>query len=109
MKIVKRQELMLQPRGTIFMDWRPAILGELHRFEEAIKSDGRYIDFFYSNVTPSVDLNDSTLRLDDDVSREGFFDDEAQYLLLDQADIDVICRRLQGEGDAAHDNHCKFE
>lgn len=110
MKIVSRQELMLQPRGTIYMDWQPAVLGELHRFEEPLKHDGRYIDFYYSDITPSVDTNDWLLRLDDNgMCRDGLFDDEQQYLLLDAADIDVICRRLKGEGDAGHDNHCKIE
>lgn len=110
MRIVKRQELMGMPNGTLFShvymregyaEW---VDGGLEVFGGALyEADGRAYDFASRSVDThqSVDSGDHWQRHDDlirgasypvnaDYGREGEFDDEARYLVYEQADIECI-------------------
>lgn len=109
MKIIKRPEFLALPANTVFAKYEPCILGDL-----MIKGDscGGHppVDFFYRDVVAvessgSDELMDLMLRapetgesfpLDPDgTSRDGCFDDDQLFAVMDADDIEGIIGMLQ--------------
>ncbi len=106
MKLVKRQELMEMPEGTLYCELRePWIFSGLSIKGSTINIDGKNIDFGTrglewvdaDNSGEAVDRLEEML-LDSSVNypveaaygREGMFDDEQVYMVYDKADIKSI-------------------
>mgnify|MGYP003405408353 FL=1 len=96
MKLVKRQELMTMPVGTIYQSYDPAILGPLMRKEETCVSDGENIDWYESSIAAQVDLNSNMFELGGSICREGCFDDTTFYLVYEAEDVVQMTTRLCG-------------
>lgn len=107
MRLVKRQELMTLPAGTIYQSFDPNILGELMLKGDNCVSNGENIDWYESPVGASISLNYNRFEMDNCVCREGCFDDDTWYLVHDADDIEWIVARLRG-GDPAPRPPLKF-
>ena len=103
MRVVTRAELMQQPIGTVFRDYEPCVWrGEWMVFH------GTYgPDFIESEIGPQPTtrnaLEEETGELQgfpitDDCMRNGMFDHDALYVILDQADIEAITRQWAALG-----------
>lgn len=110
MRIVKRQELMSMPKGTLFTNvylrdgYAEWLDGGLEVFGGALYGvDGRAYDFASRSIgtfqSDSSDehwqrhddlLNGASYPVNTDYGREGMFDDDAQYLVYEQADVECI-------------------
>lgn len=110
MRIVKRQELMSMPKGTLFTDvylrdgYAEWVDGGWEVFGGALReADGRAWDFISRSIDThqsdsSVEhwqrhedlINGASYPVNTDYGREGMFDDDAQYLVYEQADIECI-------------------
>lgn len=92
MRIVSREELMQQPIGTVFRKFEPCVWrGEWLVLEAVWPSD-----FVFRNLGPQpLDGPDDLhgLKWDDSTERDGCFDHDATYVILDQKDIEDMARQ----------------
>lgn len=114
MRLVKRQELMTLPKGTLFAELHePWVFGDVE-----IKGDtcldartGENFDFWVLQLAwpDAVDTGEAFDRLaqmvaDSTVSyppgyvyaRHGLYDDDRPYLVYEKADVDNLIRLLRG-------------
>lgn len=107
MKIVGLQELGALPEGTIYSDYEPAIVEGLYRFHSPIRHEagGKVNDFFYTNLIAIVDLQQrheqpetAGLCLADALTRWGLFEDDAQFLVYEAADLHHLVEHLLAPG-----------
>jgi hypothetical protein len=96
MRLVKRDELMTMPAGTIYQEYDPAIIGPLMMKEDTCESDGQNIDWYESPIAAQVDLHANVFELGCTVCREACYDDGKFYLVHEAADIEYMIARLQG-------------
>jgi hypothetical protein len=113
MRIVKRQELMTLPPGTLYCDvLQPWIFGTFCVKGDTIQWDGKNADFWERNLD-SVDAWHSgemcdrldEMGADSTVSypvqaapgRYGLYDDEAMFLVYEPADVNVLRAWLNGD------------
>lgn len=127
MKIISRKELMELPEGVIYMSYSPVVFGDLMIKGETINDGEENIDWyesslFYEPLGPK-DGNDFTIdetrssdrvfdiidvqmgeqgismRMDFEVySREGYFDNDMQYAILEQHDVEDLISKLRKDG-----------
>jgi len=100
MRIVSRAELMQHPPGTVFRHYEPFIwIGEWCELVEVLETD-----FVFEKIGLQIDrqayeLNDADhlagkgLTYSDGTSRDGMFDHDALYVILDAADIEAHARQ----------------
>jgi hypothetical protein len=102
MRLVTRDELMKVPQGTPFFEYFPNNPHSitLMRFDGAC--DG---DFLESTIGPhfvqegySKDIPKQHVSIDTHNGREGSFDDNALYVVLDPVDVETLVTQLRGEG-----------
>lgn len=112
MRIVKRQELMDLPEGTLFAEMlQPWVFGQLSIKGESFGWDGRNQDFFELGLAwvDGSGTEECVARLDEMLAdstvsypaesaygREGLFDDDRAYLVYEKADVDHLIRLLAG-------------
>lgn len=94
-KLVTLKQLLHQPSGTIFREFEPCVFhGEWMRLHGPCGDR----DFYYSDIGPTTaNARDSFLSFDDAISRDGLFEDDRMFVVLDSDDIEVFCKQLRGE------------
>jgi hypothetical protein len=101
MRLVKRDELIKLPRGTIFREFEPLVwASDWQRIEEPCGDN----DIFVSTVGAHIavkgydaDRPFAHFTIDSVAGREALYGNENWYLILEQADINAIIRQFQGE------------
>jgi hypothetical protein len=110
MRLVKRQELMTLPSGTLFAAChQPWVFGDLELKLDTIVRDGQNADFWVRTLA-WVDADDTGMALDrldamaadstvshpvDEVaSRHGLYDDDRLYLVYEPADTQSLIAAL---------------
>lgn len=93
MQIVGFGEFCKLPVGTVFSYWEPCIARGLYRRGEVIEFDGGPKDFFEASLTAEL-YNGEDPIVDLIEARWGLFDYDMQFLVYEQADIDVIAEGL---------------
>lgn len=127
MKIVKFKQFLESPEGTIFSYFEPCIFNGLFKKRDTIYSEGKGIDFFYQELISPIkcsgsdEMNDILIEAekgeefeldytDENISREGFFDEEQLYAIYSQEDIKGLVRQLSNYFigvDYAHEDYDK--
>jgi hypothetical protein len=108
MKIVKLDEFLAMPAGTLFAKYKPCVFGDLCIKEESIPE---YRDFIYQPIVDSLDANDSNQHFDmldeslktgksipmdfDCLNRDGFYDADQLYAVFERADVEALIERLK--------------
>ena len=105
MRIVKLEEFVKLPSGTVFQHWEPCIMDEIQIKKETLKSNN---DFFYSQITiqpEMVDEDDMIYKYDgfgfrhsEIQSRWGMYDYDQLFLVYDDADVDNMIEMLKNRG-----------
>jgi len=103
MKLVTRKELVLLPKGTVYQEYDPCLLGPLMVLEEVCGPPEDAEDWFESTLGPCINMNTHSFELDSMFSREGSFDSGLRYLVLEPLDIEIIIAKLQGTPDVGTD------
>lgn len=111
MRIVKRQELMTLPAGTLFAELRqPWVFGELQLKGSTIQWDGANRDFWVLQLAwieeDCVDLQFEAMLADSSVStpaetvwgRYGLYDDDQAFLVYEPADTRRLIFAINGTG-----------
>lgn len=101
MRFVTRAELLKEPKGTIFFAYFPASPCSI----ELMRFDGEYNgDFLESTIGPhwtgqsyNKEKPYDHFSIDTDNGREGMFDDNQVYVVLDQIDVDAVIAALQNK------------
>ncbi len=92
---VTKAELLKMPVGTIFRGWVPLMFrGEWMRLEDVWPND-----FIYSIIGPSFEMNHdkSFISIDsENTSRDGCYDENERYIVLEQVDIAAMVAQLLG-------------
>jgi|GEM_PF-4030678 len=99
MKIITRAELLQQPPGTVFREFEPCVWrdDDWRVFRESWE-----VDFVYSDIGPQPTTRNAEgeeqgelqgFEINDDCQRDGCFDHDSLYVILDQADIEKITRQ----------------
>lgn len=112
MRIIKRQDLMTLPAGTLYTLLSvPWAFSGMSIKGDTINIQGRNIDFGERTIewVDGNNSDESTQRLEmmlenstcsylveKDYGREGMFDDEQNYMIYEQADIESILEDLKG-------------
>jgi hypothetical protein len=103
MRIVTRDELMKEPKGTPFFEFFPDAPHSitLMRFDGVSDGGG---DFLESTIGPhwieagySREIRKQHVSIDTHNGREGCFDDNAVYIVLDPPDIVAMIAQLNGQ------------
>jgi hypothetical protein len=107
MRIVDRATFLAQPAGTLFAKYQPHSFGEL-----AIKGDTVHADFYVQELLPwpidchdsgqyfdwleTIDRGETSRPLDYDIeARDGLFDEDQRFAILDHGDVEALIARLQ--------------
>lgn len=127
MRIISRKELMELPAGVMYMSYEPVVFGDLMMKGETINDGEENIDWyesllFYEPLGPKdgkdftidetrtssqvFDIVDEqmgeqgiSMRMNFEVeSREGYFDDDMKYAILEQHDIEDLISKLKKDG-----------
>jgi hypothetical protein len=108
MRIVSYEEMKKMPVGTVFFECTGGFFGQLDG--PMVKDAESDNDIYYCKAVPTINYAGSHPRsenpiergdhisLDSDGTREGSFDHDAQYLVLDPADVQAMIDILQGKG-----------
>lgn len=103
MKIVNFYELCAMPKGTIFAEWTPCVVGELQRLDDIIYGDdGKPTDYFYCDVAAFMPNGDGPC-VSSCGGRWGAFDYDEKYLVWEKEDVERMVRILLGT-DTEDDN-----
>ena len=108
MKILTFPEFVKLPSGTLFMDYKPCVLGAISIKDDTLES-GR--DFWRQDITTNLDAFDSgeMFRLFDDsqhngssfdldveiAGRNAMYDDKQLFAVYEQKDLDQLIKALQ--------------
>lgn len=106
MRIVKFQEFLRLPAGTIFTPYRYLNITESLQYkDDSIKnSDGKLIDFFYNDLGiidchdtgDLIERSDAMLEFGEsfpinyNLTREGLYDDNNEYLIYELSDLKYL-------------------
>ena len=97
MKLVNKETFLNQPVGTLYCTYIPCIFDELSVFDGRCGKD----DFFYQELNEVCDGAFEFKKLGDTIplnlncgSRDGLFDAEATYAVLDKDDVDMLINKL---------------
>lgn len=109
MRLVRRNQLMLLPEGTLYFEHAFDECSALKVKGKTITSEGQNIDWFvearipgeYSGFAfdePPADLDyaesDCIPEAVGDGCRDGSFDDAAVYAVLERSDVDALVKQL---------------
>lgn len=107
MRILNLQEFLQVPKGTFYMKYEPCIFGPLCIFEGSAGN----IDFFYIQFNDAIDFNESgelwdhleearvdssiSLKMDYDiVSRDGLFEEDQMFAILEEKDVEELLLKI---------------
>jgi hypothetical protein len=100
MKLIKRQELMLLPSGTVYQEWRPCIFGDIYVKQDTIVHDGENIDWFHNLQCPGgdgfIDEGESG-EFEIAQMRDGCFDEKQLYAVWSADEINAFVCMIKGE------------
>jgi len=92
MRLVKRDEMLKLPPGTVYQMFDPNILGEL-----MVKGENSGdTDWYEQPVGAYPDLNQMQFEMESTECREARFDDTLFYLVYEDTDIEIMVARLKG-------------
>lgn len=116
MRLVKRQELMTLPKGTLFAPLHePWVFGDVDMKGDTFQHNGANYDFLVLSLAwPEADDTGMALDCLDEMAsdssvsyspeyayaRHGLYDDDRLYLVYEAADAENLIRLLQGEDPA---------
>lgn len=112
MRIIKADEFMRMPVGTVYSKYEPCIIGQFFIKDTTIQDGkGENIDFFYQDISDAIDCNGSDeffekldesektgcdIAMDFDcLSRDGCFEPEQLYAVWSKEDVSKLIARLQ--------------
>lgn len=95
MKIVKFNEFVKMPAGTIFSYYEPHVTRGLYRKGESIAYDGELSDFYEAPVM-AESWNLCEPVVDDTECRWGMFDYDEMYAIYEEEDIVKMIEMLTG-------------
>ncbi|MFI5113528.1 MAG: hypothetical protein ACHP7J_00185 [Terriglobales bacterium] len=102
MRLITRAELLKEPLGTIFREFEPFVWkSEWMRLIYVYDHEAG--DFDYNVIGPEIDSPDGEHEngaigiRSDNVERDGAFDDEAAYVVLDAQDVEAWVNQLTGK------------
>lgn len=115
MRILNRDDFMLEPAGTVYTEYAPCYFGHWKIKEETLSYDGRNSDWIYQSLDPDFDdAKDScewAETLDkieageksppmtfDIAGRDGVFEQDQLYAVLDKDDLQKLIARLVQAG-----------
>lgn len=107
MKILGISELVKVPVGTIFRKFEPCVWNDDWSIFQGECNPGSasigYEDFFYGDIGPQFIMNGCDkehpydhFRIDSGGSRDGCFEPDQLFLVLDPEDVQAMIRQLQG-------------
>lgn len=110
MRLVKRQELMIFPSGTLFCELHQEwVFGGLQLKRETIVNLGKNVDFWVhaldwpeahdtgeaiDRLTEMASDSSVSYPLEDAFSRHGLYDDERLYLVYERSDTEALLAAL---------------
>lgn len=111
MKIVDRKTFLAMPSDTVYAKYQPCVFEELSIKSDTIYDGERAIDWFYQPIVDAVDAFDSrewyaflelsretgaSISMNFEIEdRDGEFDQDQLFAVLEKQDVKALIDRLQ--------------
>ncbi len=94
MKVVNRKQLMREPLGTVYSHYQECIITGLYRLYEVLRNAEGPFDFYEEAILPEFISPPKAEWEIGIISREGSFNETAQFIVYDRLDLTQMAQRM---------------